>query len=247
MHKTVKALILREVRYKEADRILNVLSEEGKLILKAPGALKKNSKTAAGTQALVYSELTLYESLGKWNVKEAVSLEDFKGLREDITALSLGSYFAEALEVFSQEDIPDSGLLRLGLNSLYALSNGLYSQEHIKAAFEMRCMCLNGYMPDIGKCVYCGKEEPESPFFSYENGKICCRRCRDAAFGLYADACSESLAALRYICGAPDKTFLKFSISEEAQARLSNICERWFLYNTDKNFPTLEYWKKIKI
>ena len=44
MHKTVKALILREVRYKEADRILNVLSEEGKLILKAPEPLKKTAK-----------------------------------------------------------------------------------------------------------------------------------------------------------------------------------------------------------
>ena len=43
MDKTVKALVLREVKYKEADRILTVLTEDGKLTMKAPGALRKNS------------------------------------------------------------------------------------------------------------------------------------------------------------------------------------------------------------
>ena len=44
MDKTIKALVLREVKYKEADRILTVLTEDGKLSMKAPGALRKNSK-----------------------------------------------------------------------------------------------------------------------------------------------------------------------------------------------------------
>ena len=139
MFKTTKGLILREVRYKEADRILTVLTEDmGKMTVKARGALRKNSKTAASTQLLAFSELTLLERNGFWSVSEGSTIEEFKGLRGDITALSLASYFAECVEALSEEGNPDPLLLQLILNCLFALANGMYSQTHIKTAFEMR-------------------------------------------------------------------------------------------------------------
>ena len=50
MFTTTNALVLREVRYKEADRILTLLtSTDGKITVKARGALRKGSKTAAAT------------------------------------------------------------------------------------------------------------------------------------------------------------------------------------------------------
>ena len=65
MFKTTKGLILREVKYKEADRILTVLTEDmGKITVKARGALRKGSKTAAATQLLAFSELTMFENRG---------------------------------------------------------------------------------------------------------------------------------------------------------------------------------------
>ena len=66
MFKTVNALVLREVRYKEADRILTLLTDtDGKITVKARGALRKSSKTAAATQQLTYSEMTLFGNLGR--------------------------------------------------------------------------------------------------------------------------------------------------------------------------------------
>ena len=48
MFTTTNALVLREVRYKEADRILTLLtSTEGKISVKARGALRKGSRMAA--------------------------------------------------------------------------------------------------------------------------------------------------------------------------------------------------------
>ena len=61
MFKTTKGLILREVKYKEADRILTVLTEDmGKITVKARGALRKSSKVAAATQLFAFSELTMF-------------------------------------------------------------------------------------------------------------------------------------------------------------------------------------------
>ena len=48
MFRTENALILREVRFKESDRILTVLTADaGKLTLSAHGALSKKSRIAA--------------------------------------------------------------------------------------------------------------------------------------------------------------------------------------------------------
>ena len=52
MFQTTRGLILREVRYKEADRILTILTEsEGKITAKARGALRKSSRTGAACSA----------------------------------------------------------------------------------------------------------------------------------------------------------------------------------------------------
>ena len=45
MYQTTKALVLREVKYKEADKILTVLTErDGKRTVKARGVLRKGCK-----------------------------------------------------------------------------------------------------------------------------------------------------------------------------------------------------------
>ena len=247
MFTTTNALVLREVRYKEADRILTLLtSTEGKISVKARGALRKGSRMAAATQQLTYSELTLFGNRGKWTVNEAVIKEPFTGLRGDIENFALGCYFAECLESLSVEDQPDPALLQLGLNSLYALSNRLYSPEQIKAAFELRLMCLSGYEPELKSCRVCGNEEPEEPILKLYEGCVCCRRC-DNGKGEYAPLCPDSLRALRYIVSAPAKQLFSFRLSPAALLRLSSAAERYLLAQTERQFHTLNYWKNIRI
>ena len=247
MFNTVNALVLRETKYKESDKILTLMTDtEGRISVKAQGALKKGSKTAAATQQLTYSEMTLFGNRGRWSVNEAAIKEPFSGLREDMEALSLGCYFAECIEAVSVEDQPEAELLQLGLNSLYALSYGMYSQEHIKAAFELRLMCIAGYAPELSACGKCGRTEPEDAVFSLDNGTVYCRGC-SGAMGETTALCADSLSAVRYICKAPAKQFLSFTLSDAAMKRLGSTAERYLLRCTERRFSTLEYWKKIRI
>ena len=245
MFKTVNALVLREVRYKEADRILTILTDtDGKLTVKARGALRKSSKTAAATQLLTYSEMTLFGNRGRWTVNEATVKEPFAGLREEMERLALGAYFAECMEAFGVEEQPEPELLQLGLNSLYALSRGLGSQEKIKAAFELRLMCLTGYTPELTACAVCGKE-PEEPVLSLDQGRVCCRSCAHQ-MGERAELGSNALEAMRYICAAPPKQMLRFELGEDAVLRLSDASERYLLRRAERGFSALDYWKKIR-
>ena len=247
MFKTVNALVLREVRYKEADRILTLLTDnDGKITVKARGALRKSSKTAAATQQLTYSEMTLFGNLGRWTVNEATVKEGFDGLRADIGSFALGCYFAECADALSVEDQPDAPLMQLALNCLYALSRGMYTPEHIKAAFELRLMCLAGYTPELSHCAVCGEEEPGDSLLMLERGCVCCRRCAAGA-GQTVKLDTASLNAMRHICSVSPKQILSFSLEGEGAKLLSAAAEEYLLLHTERRFPTLDYWKNVKI
>ena len=247
MYETTKALILREVRYKESDRILTVLTPaEGKRTLKARGALRKGSKTAAATQQLTFSELTVFENRGRATVNEAVILEPFEGLRADFSAFALGCYFAEVLEAVSEEGVSDESVLQLALNSLYALSRNLAAPELIKAVFELRLMAVTGYEPDLSACPVCGEEDPESPWFFLPEGTVFCGRCRHQAPGGVTLLHPDTLAAMRHIVYSDPKRIFSFALTGEPFEQLKTLCERYLLTQLDRGFSSLEYWKKVK-
>ena len=248
MYKTTRALVLREVKYKEADKILTVLTEdEGKLTVKARGALRKGCKYGAAAQMLCYSEMTLFGKAGKWSINEAETIEQFLPLRSDIEALALGSYFAEMLETVTDEDSPDPGLLQLGLNSLFALSRRLYSPEQIKAVFELKTLCLAGFAPQLDACPVCGKEAPESPVFSLNGGCIHCLSCPPGAPGVSLPLCREALAAMRYVVSAEPKKIFSFEIPETALKQLCDVCEAYAAAQLERGFSALDYWKTLRL
>lgn len=248
MFHTTQALVLREVRYKEADRILTLFTaDDGKITAKARGALRKSSRTAAATQQLTYAEMTLFGNRGKWTVNEASLIEAFSGLRSDIERFALGSYFAECMEAFSVEDQPDPPLLQLGLNSLYALSRGKHDPTQIKAAFEWRLMTLAGYEPQLHGCSVCGREDIVEPVLCLEDGGVCCRNCRKPSMGAGVKLDELSLKALCFLQEAPPKQMLSFRLEGKSLGLLAEATERYLLFHAERGFSTLNYWKEIRL
>lgn len=247
MHLTTTGLVLREVRYKEADRILTVLTaDQGKITVKARGALRKGSRIGAASQPLCYSEFTLFGNRGRWTTDEGTSVEQFLGLREDIAQLALGAYFAELLDTVCPEEVPAARTLSLALNALYALSRGIYGPEHVKAVFELKLMCLEGFFPEVDACGVCGCEEMEEPMFSPVSGLVHCRACGSVVSGGSVALDKESLDAMRFIAAAEPKRAFAFAIPEESEVKLARACENFVRRQLDKNFYSLDYWKSVK-
>lgn len=248
MYITTTGLVLRETMYKESSKILTVLTaDEGKITVSAKGARRRGSKTAAATQFLAYSEMTLFNSRGRWILNDARSIEQFAGLREDLELLSLGAYFAEVLETLADEDSPNPEMLSIGLNALFALSENKKNKLVVKAAFEMRMLCLAGFEPMLDFCQICGKTEVEEPCLSLSGGVLHCRKC--ALEGIAETSVPLSLgalAALRHIARAEPKKIFSFQIGEATLKNLSEVCERYGQVQLDKNFKTLDFYKSIK-
>ncbi|MBR7081445.1 MAG: DNA repair protein RecO [Oscillospiraceae bacterium] len=247
MYINTTGLILRETEYKESSRILTVLTaSEGKITVMAKGAKRRGSKAASVCQHLAYSEMTLCCTKGRWTLSEGRVVELFGGLRDDLELLSLGSYFAELLETLSDEDCPGPELLSLGLNALFALGELKKDPSLVKAAFELRLMCVAGFEPVTEACAVCGDAQPSKPLLSLYSGHIVCGDCLNPEHGETCALCEKSLAAIRYIVSCDPKRLYSFSIDGEAKTRLCRACEAYLLAQTDRGYRTLDYYNSVR-
>lgn len=252
MFTVTDGLVLREVMYRDSDKMLTILTKErGKISASCQGARSRQSTMRAGTQLLSYSCFTLYESKGRFSVNAAEPIELFLGLRADILSLSLASYMAEVLDAVADEEVPVADLLATGLNCLYALSVRKKPRALIKATFEFRIMMYSGYSPDVSECEICGESEPEEPVFNLKTGRAVCFACKktETSPGMKGTdtvpLCAQSLLAIRYILAAQSKKLLSFSMDEEPLANLAAAAERYLLCHLDRKFPTLEFYKAL--
>ena len=245
MYLTVPGLVLRVTTYNDTDALITVLTQKyGKLTLKARGLRRKNSPLAATCQLLAYCEFTLFEYRGMYTINEAHILELFQGLRSDIQKLSLGTYFLQVAEVISQEDIPNPELLSLVLNCLYVLSNSDLPESQIKAAFELRCACLAGFMPDLSGCTNCGSVYADR--FDISAGGLECGSCRNpGSDGIRMPVSAGVLDAMRYICGCETKRLFAFRVGEQTLSGLAQLTESYLATQLERGFSTLDFYKTL--
>ncbi len=242
----VRGIVLRAVDTKESDKILTVLTADGKLPVVAKGARSRKSRVTACTQLLAYSELTLSESRGWQYLSEGSTLELFEGVRRDIGLLSLASYLAELTEAAALEEVESGAVLSLLLNALYALGQLEKPPALVKAAFELKLMSLIGFEPLADACAFCGAPEPEGAVLDVREGVICCARCGRGERGLALPLSPGALAALRRVLYGEAKRLYSFSLSEPELKQLGDAAEAYVHAMLERSFKTLDFYKSVR-
>lgn len=245
MYVQTQGLVLRETNYKEADKILTVLTREGgKRTVKARGCRRKNSPLAPSAQLLVWSDMTLFEYRDRLTMNEAEPLELFWGVRRDVEKLALCSYFAEVTETVAEEGRPDPALLSLILNSIYALDRMKKPLPLVKAAFELKLLCVAGYEPLLDACAVCGREDPVEPRLDLGEGVLHCAAC-GLGDGNSRPLDQASLAAMRHVVYGDPKRLFSFPVDGPGMERMAAACEDFLLMQLDRGFRTLDFYKEL--
>lgn len=247
MYLTTRGLVLRVTDFNDRDCLLTLLTpNHGKLTVKARGLRRKNSPLIAPCQLLAFGDFTLFEYRGQYTVNEAASVELFQNLRRDLTKLALGTYFAQAAELISQEDLPNPELLSLVLNCLHALSRMDLPEAKVKAVFELRSACLAGFMPDLFGCHVCGSQTPDR--FDLSEGRLECTICRSPdSNGIRMPVSPGTLQAMRYITLCESKRLFSFDLGQENITQLSQITEAYLTTQLERGFSTLDFYKSLLI
>lgn len=237
-------IVLREAKYKEADKILTVLTPDlGKMTVTARSSRKKGGGVSAAAQLLVWSELTLSEYRGRWTLTEGATELEFRSLRRDLDRLSLGSYFAELTDTLVPEGQSAPELLKLLLNALYALDALDRPLGLVKAAFELRLLSLSGFAPNLEACALCGRE-PEQARLHLREGLLHCRGCKIGG-GISLPVNPAVLSAMRYIIQCDSKRLFSFRVDEESARQLESVCESYVLTQLERGFRTLDFYKSL--
>lgn len=253
----VRGLVIRTVDIKETDRLITIFTEErGAVVALARGARSLKSRKMASTMQFCYGSFVLYGQGDKLWIKEAELIESFFDIRRSIDGLALANYIAEILSDVAVEEA-ERDLLRLALNSLYAISKGMYSLDKIKAAFEIRTASILGFMPDVLSCHSCRTQTGDF-FFDIMGGTIECAECRRRAEEMREEPLdpherrviailSESAkTALGYCIYAPIERIFSFNISDDDMRFFVRASEEYLLNQLGRSYRSLDFYKDIK-
>lgn len=181
--RATEAIVVRVVDYREADRIVGLLTErEGRVSALARGA-RKSSKRFAGLGALARGAAELAEGAG-----ELASLEGFEAswdpaaLVEEVVRLALASYGVELAYELSPPRQPEPEVFAAVTAYLDRLAEGPPSAA-LPRWLELKVFDALGHNPVLDRCVRCGAEADDGPLQSFDaaHGGLVCGRCRTSA------------------------------------------------------------------
>ncbi len=247
---TAKGLIVKETDFNEADKMLTIMTDSYGLVhAKASGIKSLKRKELSGAKPFLYSEFTFSQKGDSLNLREANMLHSFLDIKNDLTDLALGFYILDILGNIGMDNQPNEPLLRLTLNTLFALNSKKKDSALIKAAYELKVADIEGFTPHTFECMECGCELEEASYcyFDVLNGGILCKDCCPDTGRNILKISMPTFCAINYILDADIKSFLSFDLSCEAREEFSGVCEKYFLTQSDFHPKTLTYYKKVML
>ncbi len=177
LYKT-EAIVLRQRRLGEADRILTILTPaHGKMDVKAKGVRKTTSRMSGHLQPLSRCMLQLAQGRVSDVVAGCETLESFQQLREGLDCLSRAIYALELVDRIVPERVQSFVIYRLLMETLRRLLDA-ENADLVLRHFEMRLVDQCGFRPELETCVGCGAAlQPLQNFFAPQSGGAACPAC----------------------------------------------------------------------
>jgi DNA repair protein RecO (recombination protein O) len=188
---TTEAVVLRSLRFGEADRILHVYTlDRGRVGAIAKGVRKTKSRFGARLEPLSHAELVLHQGSGDLHTVTGVELiRPHHAAREDGYRLAVGLVGAEAmLRLFSEQEGNARAFEALTrfLDLLDELGHGDTAPpalDPLALSFQLKLLWVAGYLPHLTSCANCGRTD-ELVGYSPRAGGAVCRTCAEGSLAL---------------------------------------------------------------
>src|ERR1700742_4161984 len=184
------AIVLRSIRYGEADRILHLYTPyRGRVSAIAKGARRARSRFGARLEPFFHVRAVLHEGRSELLTVTGVdTIAAHAGLRDHAATLDAAARACDAVTRLFETADPHPEVFVLLANQL-----GLLSADPARAvpetglAFRLKLLLAAGILPHLGACAGCGESE-HLQGFSAAAGGVVCGSCEAAAFSLDEEA-----------------------------------------------------------
>ena len=179
LYKT-QAIALKSINLSESDRLVTFLTESyGKIKCVAKGARKAKNCFWGSLEPMSQIQLIYFgkENQSLYRLNQSDIIESFQSIRDDFAKLYTGIYFLELIDSMILEGHPDKRIYSLLQQTLTAVKQQSELSSLIRL-FEIRLLCLSGYMPQMDHCIVCKTISENGIFkFSYIQNGILCQNC----------------------------------------------------------------------
>ena len=220
-----EAIVLRSIRYGEADRILHLYSAtRGRIGAIAKGSRRPKSRFGGRLEPFFRLNLVLYEGRGDlFTVTGASTVDGHARLRSNGPALGAAGRACDAVLRLLDSEEPNVGAYNLLCRYLTILDGGGPGAAIDGAfglstalAFRMKLALAAGFAPELAACARCGEGDGLTGF-SGAAGGVVCEACERDGFPISADAHRFMVEALgRPLAEAPAAGDLALRQAERA-------------------------------
>ncbi len=239
----VRGIILKQVDYKDHDRIYTVATDRlGKISCIARGVRSPNSKLSKGLALFCFLELELSEHHDMYIITASQKVMDFRKIATDLEKCSYAGYFMSLGNDLFLEGEPHPELLKLLLNTFYLLSETQKDPELIKITFELRAIFLSGFALMLDECESCGSEK--LAFVDPEEGICYCASCNpgDTTVPMSPDG----FKTLHHILSSEDQKVFSYSLNDGTKQEISLFSENYIRLCMQKEYSSLKYLRNIQ-
>jgi DNA repair protein RecO (recombination protein O) len=181
-----EGVVVRSLRYGEADRILHLYTpRRGKIGAIAKGVRRARSRFGGRLEPFFRLNLVLHEGRSDLlTVTAAETVEGHPRLREDATALDTAARACDAVGRLFETSEPHPEVYNLLCNELALLDADPRRAGHAnQLAFRLKLLLAAGLAPQLAACASCGESEHLSGF-SGAAGGVVCPACEAGSFAL---------------------------------------------------------------
>jgi DNA repair protein RecO (recombination protein O) len=214
-----EAIVLRSIRYGEADRVLHLYSAtRGRIGAIAKGSRRPRTRFGGRLEPFFRLELVLYEGRGELaTVTSADTVAAHAELRRSGPALTAAARACDSVLRLLDAQEPNPAAYNL-LARYLAILDGAGPGEAgsevaivdgaagraTALAFRLKLALAAGFAPELAACARCGEADGLTGF-SGDAGGVVCGACERGSFGLSEDAHRFMVEALgRPLARAPD-------------------------------------------
>jgi DNA repair protein RecO (recombination protein O) len=193
-----EAIVLRSIRYGEADRILHLYSEDrGRLGAIAKGVRRVKSRLGGRIEPFARVNLILRQGRGDLcTITGADTVHAHPALRERRDSLERATQACDAVLRLLDSSEPNRPAYNLLARELSLLDADAGAATRAQAlAFRMKLLLAAGFAPELASCATCGEREHLGAF-SAAAGGVVCPGCEAGSFPLTVEAHSFLVDAL---------------------------------------------------
>ena len=200
-----EAVVLRSLRFGEADRVLHMYTlERGRVGAVAKGIRRTKSRFGGRLEPLSHVELMLHQGSGELGTVTGASLvRPHREAREDPYRLSVGLVGLEAmLRLFTEQERNPRAFEALTrfLDVLDTVEprDSEPALDPLVLSFQLKLLWLSGYLPHLTSCAECGAEGPLIGYSPRAGGAVC-----GSCAGDSLPLSNEGIAGIEGLLGMP--------------------------------------------